>query len=200
VSPGSTERASAQAVICDPRYSDSCSIGPAGFNYYAQGTPSTQRVLVLKALNATTPGRTSLWYCQVLGDTITPWQRLSQSLEFGVGPTQTAISAPALDRTVSTTTTAQLQFLYTGSSPIQVGVAPGTIDPTQAAGLSGLVLDRDSGNPVAGVSVSVVAQPAYGTTVTRADGPPNPEEYYGPGTCGGSSPPSPRSDGQGAPD
>jgi RHS repeat-associated protein len=80
------------------------------------------------------------------------------------------LNAPALDRTVNTTTGSQLQFLYTGSSPVQVGVAPGAIDPTLAAGLSGAVFDRDTGIPISGVSVSVVGQTAYGTTTTRADG------------------------------
>src|SRR5207237_5476779 len=50
------------------------------------------------------------------------------------------LGATPLDTTVATTIGAATSFLYTGSDPVQVGVAPGTINPVQAAVLRGKVL------------------------------------------------------------
>jgi len=61
------------------------------------------------------------------------------------------------------------EFLYTGSDPIQQGVANGTIKAEQAGVIRGLVKDR-AGNPLAGVTVSILNHPQYGATKTRADG------------------------------
>ncbi len=78
--------------------------------------------------------------------------------------------APLLDRTVVTTTSMQSQFLYSGSSPVQTGVTAGAVDPTRAAILMGNVFDRDSGGPLAGVTVTAVGHPEFGRTTTNADG------------------------------
>ena len=77
--------------------------------------------------------------------------------------------APPVDPTVATTVAAATQFLYTGNNPIQQGVAPGTINPIRAAVLRGQVLDRD-GQPIPGVTITVLNHPEFGTTTTRADG------------------------------
>src|SRR5581483_1351629 len=77
--------------------------------------------------------------------------------------------APPIDQTVTTNLFAATSFLVSGASPIQTGVAPGTIEPKRVAVLRGLVTDRD-GNPVSGVQVSVKDQPQLGQTLTRLDG------------------------------
>lgn len=93
-----------------------------------------------------------------------------KSLTVGVALNTFAAGAPALDRTIVTTTAAQLQHVYSGAAPEQTGVANGAIEPTRAAGLSGTVIDRDSGQPIANVTVSVVGEPTLGNTLSKADG------------------------------
>jgi plastocyanin len=60
-------------------------------------------------------------------------------------------------------------FLYSGANPIQVGVAPGTIEAKRAGVLRGRVLGQ-SGTPISGVRVAVLDHPEYGQTLTRLDG------------------------------
>ncbi len=84
-------------------------------------------------------------------------------------PPDPELVAPDLDQTVSTTTFAATEFLYTGTDPIQTGVAPGTIDPVRTAVLRGRVLDV-AGQPLSGVAVSVLDRTEFGQTLTRADG------------------------------
>jgi RHS repeat-associated protein/uncharacterized repeat protein (TIGR01451 family) len=62
-----------------------------------------------------------------------------------------------------------VSFLYSGDNPIQVGVAPGTVEARRLAVLRGKVLSRQ-GHPLAGVRVSVLHHPEYGHTLTREDG------------------------------
>lgn len=84
-------------------------------------------------------------------------------------PPDPATVAPTLDNTVATAIGTATSFLYTGSNPIQTGVAPGTINPIRAAVLRGRVITRDeSGLP--GVRISVLNHPEFGQTKTRADG------------------------------
>ena len=77
--------------------------------------------------------------------------------------------APSLDRTVVTTVFRATEFLYSGSNPIQTGVAPGTITPIRAAVLRGNVITRD-GQPLPGVRISILNHPELGQTLSRADG------------------------------
>jgi RHS repeat-associated protein len=79
------------------------------------------------------------------------------------------LGAPAVDPTVATTVGAEAQFLYSGSSPVQTGVAPGTIDPLRAAVLRGQVKASD-GTPLAGVTISVLNHPEFGSTTTQPFG------------------------------
>ena len=80
-----------------------------------------------------------------------------------------ALNPPPLDGTVATNPYSATTFLYTGSNPVQTGMAPGTIEPQRTAVLRGRVLDR-SGNPIPGVTITVLNHPEYGQTLSRADG------------------------------
>jgi RHS repeat-associated protein len=77
--------------------------------------------------------------------------------------------APQLDPTVATTLGSATAFLYSGSNPIQTGVAPGTIHPVRVSVLRGRVLTRE-GKPLPGVKVTVKDHPELGQTLSRADG------------------------------
>ena len=84
-------------------------------------------------------------------------------------PPDPATVAPPLDRTVPTTTYAATEFLYSGSNPIQTGVAPGTIEPQRAALVRGKVL-ADDDSPLPGVQITIHGHPELGGTLSRADG------------------------------
>jgi uncharacterized protein YegP (UPF0339 family) len=86
----------------------------------------------------------------------------------GLPPDPSTI-APPLDPTVVTEFASATSFLYTGPRPIQGGVELGTIEPARAAVLRGRVGGRD-GKPLSGVTVRVMGNPSYGSTVSRADG------------------------------
>ena len=62
-----------------------------------------------------------------------------------------------------------IAFLYTGSAPVQTGVANDTIDPMRASVIRGRVLTRQN-NPLAGVTITIKDHPEFGQTQTRADG------------------------------
>ena len=64
---------------------------------------------------------------------------------------------------------ADTQFLYSGSSPIQTGVAPGTVDAQRATVIRGRVLDR-AGAALPGAIITILGTPALGQTLSRADG------------------------------
>lgn len=84
-------------------------------------------------------------------------------------PPDPSTVAPSVDPTVATTTYAATEFLYTGTDPIQTGVAAGTIEPKRAAILRGRVLDRQN-NPLPAVVITVLNHPEFGQTLSRADG------------------------------
>jgi len=77
--------------------------------------------------------------------------------------------AAAIDKTVITTTLSANQWLYTGTDPIQTGVAPGTIELRRAAVVHGYVKDRQ-GQPIPSVAITILNHPEFGATVTHADG------------------------------
>jgi len=89
-------------------------------------------------------------------------------LPYGIPP-DPALVAPALDPTISTDLYRATAFLYTGSNPIQTGVAPGTIERKRTAVIRGRVLDRDN-NPLSGVVLTIKDHPEYGQTISRVDG------------------------------
>lgn len=84
-------------------------------------------------------------------------------------PVDPATVAPATEIGVATNMHTSTEFLYTGATPIQSGVSPGTINPVRVAVLRGKVRDR-SGNPISGVAMTVLNHPEYGQTMTRDDG------------------------------
>jgi hypothetical protein len=92
-----------------------------------------------------------------------------QAVTFSLKTVFTPDDPPPVDMTVSTTVGASTQFLYTGSNPVQTGVAPGTISMVRAAVVRGRVTDR-AGQPLADVTVSVLGHPEYGQTHSRSDG------------------------------
>ncbi len=60
-------------------------------------------------------------------------------------------------------------FLYTGPNAVQLGVAPGTISRQRAAVIRGKVTSR-TGAPLAGVQMTILNHPEYGSTASRSDG------------------------------
>ncbi|MFL6198246.1 MAG: hypothetical protein ACJ76J_03635, partial [Thermoanaerobaculia bacterium] len=77
--------------------------------------------------------------------------------------------ATPIDPTVASDLAADMEFLYTGSHPIQTGVEPGTIEPRRAAVVRGRVIGRDGG-PLSGARISILGHPELGSTLSRADG------------------------------
>jgi len=84
-------------------------------------------------------------------------------------PPDPSTVAPPLNRTVATTMSDATAFLYSGTTPIQTGVAPGTIQSLRVAVLRGTVRTRD-GFPLPAVTITVLGHPEFGQTVTRPDG------------------------------
>lgn len=84
-------------------------------------------------------------------------------------PPDPSTVAPPIDPTIATTHYAANSFLYTGTDPIQTGVAPGTINPVRSAVLRGTVLDKNNA-PLSGVTMTVLNHPEFGQTLSRADG------------------------------
>ena len=74
-----------------------------------------------------------------------------------------------IDPTVTTNVGDSTTFLYTGTNPVQSGVAPGTIERLRAAVLRGQATARD-GSPLPGVAITVLSHPEFGVTQTAGDG------------------------------
>jgi hypothetical protein len=77
--------------------------------------------------------------------------------------------APPVNHTVATTLIDAVNFLYTGPHPIQTGVNPATITPQRIAVLRGTVLTQ-AGEPLPGVTITVLNHPEFGQTLSRTDG------------------------------
>ncbi len=77
--------------------------------------------------------------------------------------------APPVDPTVPTTMADATSFLYSGSNPIQTGVAENTIEDKRVAVIRGKVFTRN-GSPLAGVTITILNHPEFGQTLSRADG------------------------------
>ncbi len=76
---------------------------------------------------------------------------------------------PPLSETGVTPLDEATEFLYTGSDPLQTGVAPETIEPERVAVIRGVVRDV-ADDPLAHVEVTVPDHPELGATATDADG------------------------------
>lgn len=87
----------------------------------------------------------------------------------GALPPDPAAVAPPLDPTVSTSFAEATQFIYSGTNPIQTGVAAGVIAQERAAVLRGIVATR-AGQPLSGVTIMIHDHPEYGQTLSRLDG------------------------------
>jgi RHS repeat-associated protein len=84
-------------------------------------------------------------------------------------PPDPATVAPPLNPSVVSDLATATEFLYTGTNPIQTGVAAGTIAARRVAVLRGRVMTRD-GTPLPGVTVTIHSHPEFGRTLSRADG------------------------------
>ncbi|HED52007.1 MAG TPA: PKD domain-containing protein, partial [Gammaproteobacteria bacterium] len=102
------------------------------------------------------------------GDSDTASQSINIAAAGSLPPDPASI-APPLDRTHPVSVYDSTAFLHTGSNPVQTGVAEDTIVQRRAAVLRGKVMDRD-GQPLPGVTVTILDHPELGQTLTRADG------------------------------
>jgi hypothetical protein len=84
-------------------------------------------------------------------------------------PPDPSTVAPPLPQSAVTDLGTATTFLYTGTTPIQTGVAAGTIVPRRAAVIRGRVLDQAM-QPMAAVQISILGHAEYGQTLSRADG------------------------------
>ena len=100
---------------------------------------------------------------------VTDFKQRGRVTVTGSIPPDPGTIAPPVDLTVPTTVISSTLFLYTGTDPIQTGVAPGTIEAQRVAVLRGRVL-ANGGAPLPGVTVTVLDHPEFGRTLTRADG------------------------------
>ncbi|NGX17041.1 PKD domain-containing protein [Wenzhouxiangella sp. XN24] len=84
-------------------------------------------------------------------------------------PPSPADVAPPLPATTTSPVATSIEFLYTGTDPIQTGVSAGTIEPRRAAVIRGRVLTRE-GEPLPGARITIKDHPQFGQTLSRADG------------------------------
>jgi RHS repeat-associated protein len=84
-------------------------------------------------------------------------------------PPDPATIAPPLSQHGITGFRDGVAFLYTGTAPIQTGVAPGTISDERVAVIRGRVTARD-GSPLPGARVCILGRPELGETLSRIDG------------------------------
>lgn len=84
-------------------------------------------------------------------------------------PPNPSTVAPPVDTTAVTPLASATAFLYTGSNPIQTGMAPDTIEEKRVAIVRGKVLDRQNA-PLSGVLIRIKDHNEYGQTLSREDG------------------------------
>lgn len=84
-------------------------------------------------------------------------------------PPDPSLIAPPVDPTVATDIYTATRFLYTGTTPIQTGMAANTIDARHAAVIRGRIQDR-AGEPIPGVRITILDHPEFGQTFSRPDG------------------------------
>lgn len=108
----------------------------------------------------------------IAGENVSPASAVDLVISLGSAsglPPDPASVAPAVDRTVPTNLADSVAFLYTGSNPIQTGVAPDTIVARRTVVLRGRVLSQD-GAPLSGVNITILNHMEFGQTLSRADG------------------------------
>ena len=152
---------------CTPNTTVSCYAGPAG----------TAGVGICRAGTRTCSAQGTFGACigEVLPGTEVPDNGIDEDCNGSDAttgpppPPDPATVAPPVAQGVVTTISAATQFLYTGTNPIQTGVAPGTIEDQRAAVLRGRVLDKQN-NPLPSVAITILNHPEFGQTLSRADG------------------------------
>lgn len=100
------------------------------------------------------------------GSALAPGGKIDLAVSIG---SEDSTAPSSTDMTVAATLYSTTEFLYSGTNPVQVGVAPGTIAPRQAAVLRGKVRDSQ-GAPLFGVAVCILNHPEYGRSISREDG------------------------------
>lgn len=100
-------------------------------------------------------------------DSCDPLQGVVNALRPGC---QTTANAPPIPLTESQSFAAATNFLFSGSSPVQTGVAAGTIEEARSAVARGRVLATDGVSPLSGAVVTILQHPELGQTLSRSDG------------------------------
>lgn len=93
----------------------------------------------------------------------------STAEEFTVTPPDPVSVSPTIEITGEASFTSGIEFLYTGTNPIQIGVAAGTIEVERASVIRGKVLDRNN-QPLHGAKVTIHTHGEYGHTFSRQNG------------------------------
>ena len=141
-----------------------------GFSTVPQPSFTTSHTVVLSGLQPAT-----LYHFRVDSRDAGGFLRSSGDFTFmttASGPTlppDPALVAPPVDNGITTEIFGSTRFLYSGDHPIQTGVSDGTIVAQRAAVIRGKVLTA-SGGTLSGVTISVLNNPQYGKTLSRADG------------------------------
>jgi RHS repeat-associated protein len=133
----------------------------------SSGSFSTNAGLVVGVNSVTVVALDSIGNQTTVSRTVTrngPYAGWTETL-----PRDTAVHAPAVSTQTVTAPINAMNFLFTGASPLQTGVAAGTIKPANIAVIRGRATDK-SGVPMSGVTVTVASHPEYGQTTTRASG------------------------------
>jgi hypothetical protein len=77
--------------------------------------------------------------------------------------------AEAVDPGAPTQFQESIDFLYSGTDPVQIGIDPGVLEPGRIAVVRGRVLTGESA-PLPGVEITIHQGLQYGMTLTREDG------------------------------
>ena len=94
---------------------------------------------------------------------------LNLTVDVGTPPDLPVLDPPELTQINYPSFNEQIDFLYSGTDPVQTGVVDGTIEFERAAVVRGKVIDRD-GNPFPGTRITIKNHPEFGETLSRADG------------------------------
>ncbi|MBI3344311.1 MAG: hypothetical protein HY028_05585, partial [Gammaproteobacteria bacterium] len=134
------------------------------------GQPAVRDGDLVSATVTLTPGANTITL--IATDGVGRQTTVTRTVTYDAGPQpppDPATVAPPVDATVASILSETTKFLYSGSSPIQTGVAQGAIQPLRAAVLRGKVLNRDN-TPLSGVKITVFNHPELGQTLSRTDG------------------------------
>jgi RHS repeat-associated protein len=145
-------------------------VGVTAYRLYQNGTlvQTLGGATLATDVSGLTVGVATFFQVQA-GDAAGNWTTNGPTASIATVPPDPVLVAPPIDTSVSTNTYDASSFIYSGANPIQTGVAPGTIQPTQVAVLRGTIHDR-AGQPLSAVRISAVGRPEFGQTFSRADG------------------------------